>query len=59
MYSLKEGLSMRASVTGGAGFIGSNLVEALVDYCEVTMRDGFHTGQHEELGRGRKGLKGL
>jgi UDP-glucose 4-epimerase len=35
---------MRALVTGGAGFIGSNLVEALADSCEVTVLDNFHTG---------------
>jgi UDP-glucose 4-epimerase len=40
---------MRALVTGGAGFIGSNLVEALVDSCEVTVLDNFHTGSMKNL----------
>ena len=34
---------MKALVTGGAGFIGSNLVEALVDDYEVTVLDSLHT----------------
>jgi UDP-glucose 4-epimerase len=40
---------MKALVTGGAGFIGSNLVEALVDSCEVTVLDSFHTGSMKNL----------
>lgn len=40
---------MRALVTGGAGFIGSNLVEALVDGCEVTVLDSLHTGSMKNL----------
>lgn len=40
---------MRALVTGGAGFIGSNLVEALMDSCEVTVLDSFHTGSMKNL----------
>lgn len=40
---------MKALVTGGAGFIGSNLVEALVDSCEVTVLDSFHTGSVKNL----------
>lgn len=37
-------------VTGGAGFVGSNLVEALVrDDHEVTVIDNFSTGKRENL----------
>ena len=36
-------------VTGGAGFIGSNLVEALVDDYEVTVLDNLHTGSMDNL----------
>jgi UDP-glucose 4-epimerase len=41
---------MRAVVTGGAGFIGSNLVDALVERGdEVTVIDNFATGRRELL----------
>ncbi len=40
---------MKALVTGGAGFIGSNLVEALVDDYEVTVLDNLHTGCTDNL----------
>ena len=41
---------MRAVVTGGAGFIGSNLVDALVDRGdEVTAIDNLTTGRRENL----------
>src|SRR3989440_5060382 len=41
---------MRAVVTGGAGFIGSNLVDALVARGdEVTIFDNFATGKREHL----------
>jgi UDP-glucose 4-epimerase len=41
---------MRAVVTGGAGFIGSNLVDALVARGdEVTVVDNFATGLRENL----------
>ena len=45
---------MKALVTGGAGFIGSNLVEAIVDKYEVTVLDNFHTGSMDNLERVRK-----
>ena len=41
---------MRALVTGGAGFIGSNLVDALVERGdEVTVLDNLSTGRRENL----------
>ncbi len=41
---------MRAIVTGGAGFIGSNLVDALVERGdEVTVVDNLSTGKRENL----------
>ena len=41
---------MRAVVTGGAGFIGSNLVDALVARGdEVTVLDNFATGHREHV----------
>lgn len=41
---------MRALVTGGAGFIGSNLVDALVDRGdEVLIVDTFTTGKRENI----------
>jgi UDP-glucose 4-epimerase len=44
---------MKAVVTGGAGFIGSNLVERLLaDGDEVLVIDNFHTGKAENLPRG-------
>jgi len=40
---------MKALVTGGAGFIGSNLLEALIKDYDVTVLDNFHTGSMENL----------
>ena len=49
---------MRALVTGGAGFIGSNLVDALLDHGdEVTVVDNLATGRLENLdGARRRGI---
>jgi UDP-glucose 4-epimerase len=45
--------SMRAVVTGGAGFIGSNLVDALIERGdEVTVIDDFSFGKRENLNPG-------
>lgn len=48
---------MKALVTGGAGFIGSNLVEALVDDYEVTVLDNLHTGSIKNLDSVKKDVK--
>ena len=41
---------MRAIVTGGAGFIGSHLVDSLLkEHFEVTVLDNFSTGRLENL----------
>src|SRR4029078_9457778 len=49
---------MRSLVTGGAGFIGSNLVDALLDRGdEVTVVDNLATGRLENLdGARRRGI---
>ena len=40
---------MKVVVTGGAGFIGSNLAEELLKKHEVTVIDNLSTGRIENL----------
>ncbi|MEA1863669.1 MAG: NAD-dependent epimerase/dehydratase family protein [Euryarchaeota archaeon] len=40
---------MNILITGGAGFIGSNLTSALVNEHDVTVLDNFHTGSADNL----------
>jgi UDP-glucose 4-epimerase len=40
---------MKVVITGGAGFIGSHLAEALLDRAEVTVIDNLTTGKEENL----------
>ncbi len=40
---------MKILVTGGAGFIGSNIVEALIDEHDVSVLDNFFLGRKENL----------
>jgi UDP-glucose 4-epimerase len=50
---------VRALVTGGAGFIGSHVVEALLGRGdEVTVLDSFATGKRENLTDGARLLEG-
>ena len=45
----------RVLVTGGAGFIGSHLVDALVAAgCQVTVLDNFRNGKRENLAQAEK-----
>ncbi len=47
---IRFGALMRTLVTGGAGFIGSNLVDALLARCdEVTVVDDLSTGRRTNL----------
>lgn len=43
-------------VTGGAGFIGSNLVERLSREARVTVLDNLHTGSQDNLKNATKGV---
>ena len=49
---------MKCLVTGGAGFIGSNLIKALLDRGdEVSVLDNFSTGKRENLGSFQNRIK--
>ena len=48
--------SMKAIVTGGAGFIGSHLVDALIErgYDDVVVMDDLSLGKLENVNNGRR-----
>jgi UDP-glucose 4-epimerase len=46
-------------VTGGAGFIGSNLVEVLAKEHQITVLDNFQTGSMENLNGSQKKIRVL
>ena len=49
---------MKSLVTGGAGFIGSNLVEKLVkEKHDIIVLDNFSTGRKNNLERVDKSIK--
>lgn len=50
IFVIRGGLLMRYLITGGAGYIGSHLVDSLLkDNHKVTVIDNFSTGKHDNL----------
>ena len=50
---------MKYIVTGGAGFIGSHIVEALAESHEVVVIDNFSSGKQENLNMVRDSVTGI
>lgn len=51
VYIWERGMSKTVMITGGAGFVGSNLTRYLLDQgdCRVVVYDNFFNGKHEFL----------
>ena len=57
-YQHKKIMRMKSLITGGAGFIGSNLTEELLNQGQqVTVLDNFSTGRRSNLPKHNKNLK--
>ena len=48
-YLIEEGIKMKTLVTGGAGFIGSHVVEAFIELGDVFVIDNFSNGSWENI----------
>ena len=51
VWQFDQGSIMKFVVTGGAGFIGSHIVEAIAGSHEVVVIDNFSSGKQENLSR--------